>query len=119
MKPLLLLATLLLASCASDSPGPASPSAPTSGSTREDMERKLIGFQEKYDRFDYNGDGDLTPKEVSDGLATEQIEGITRADVPKIFAYYDTNRNGRISLREINAAYQAGPDAALRAQEGR
>lgn len=105
MRPHHLL-PLLLASCASTG----------SGSEREDMERKLIAFQEKYDRFDYNGDGYLVPGEVSSGLVSEQVEGISPADVPKIFVYYDTNRDGRISLQEINTAYAAGPEPALRAQ---
>lgn len=107
MKPH-LLAPLLLASCAASGPGP--------GSEKEDMERKLIAFQEKYDRFDYDGSGYLTPPEVSSGLVSEQVEGIGPEDVPRIFVYYDTNRDGRISLKEINTAQAAGAEAALRAQ---
>jgi Ca2+-binding EF-hand superfamily protein len=113
MKSLLLLLPVTLASCASsDSAGGGS------NREREDMERKLIGFQEKYDRFDDNGDGYLTRSEVTAGIINEQIDGVTADDVPKIFAFYDTNGDGRISLAEINAGYAAGPDAALRAQRG-
>jgi hypothetical protein len=114
----LLLFPLLLASCASPS-GSASSDSPSGGSSREreDMERKLVGFQEKYDRFDENGDGYLSRSEVENGLINEDIEGIGSEEVPIIFAYYDTNRDGRISLAEINAGYEAGPDAALRARK--
>ena len=110
MKRLLIL-PFLLSACAAPS-GTSS----NSGNEREDMERKLIAFQEKFDRFDDNGDGFLTRSEVSAGLINEQVEGITTAEVPKIFAFYDTNRDNRISLRETNAGYESGPDAALRAQ---
>lgn len=80
------------------------------------MERKLIAFQEKFDRFDDNGDGFLTRSEVSAGLINEQVEGVTTGEIPKIFTYYDTNGDNRISLKEVNKGYEAGPDAALRAQ---
>jgi hypothetical protein len=121
----LLLFPLLLASCATPS-GPST--GPSTGATpdhtshtdaeRLAMQHKLIGFQEKYDRFDHDGDGYLTPNEISEGLTFEKVEGITPAEVPKIMAYYDTNRDGRISLSEINAGYEAGPESALRAHHG-
>ena len=111
MKYTPLFGLALLASCASTE-------STSSGSEREDMERKLIGFQEKYDRFDYNGDGYLTPTEVTNGIKNEGIEGVSTEDVSTIFDYYDTNKDGRISLAEINAAQERGPDAALRARDG-
>lgn len=80
------------------------------------MERKLIGFQQKFDRFDDNGDGYISRPELTAGITIENVDGITTSQVPKIFALYDRNGDNRISLPEVNAAAEAGPDAALRIQ---
>lgn len=123
MKHLLLLGPLLLASCAAPSGSPSgsssNPSSPGSDSERDEMGRKLITFQQSYDRFDDNGDGYLSRSEVANGLANDRVEGTTPDSVALIFAFYDTNKDGRISLAEINAGYEAGPDAALRLKAAR
>lgn len=104
-----LLPTLLLASCGTPS-GPAGPSS----SAQEEMAAKLITFQQRFDRYDDNGDGFLSRREVAAGLANDWGEELTPDSIPLIFAFYDTNRDNRISLAEINAGYEAGPEAALR-----
>ena len=83
------------------------------------MARKLITFQQRYDRLDNNGDGFLSRSEVAAGIANEKFEGATKDTVPLIFAFYDTNKDGLISLDEVNAGYDAGPEAALRLKAAR
>lgn len=61
------------------------------------VKRKMIGLLEKFDRWDYNGDGQLSQSELKDA---EDLSGISS---PEIIKFYDTSGNGRISLREAQA----------------
>ena len=101
MKPLRFLAFLLVASCAS-TPAPDSP---------QETERKMIGFLEKFDRFDYDGDGYLTRQEILEGVRDNQLDPLEPASFERAFAFYDTNKDGRISLAEANAGLRRGPEA--------
>ncbi|MFU8892774.1 MAG: hypothetical protein ACNA8L_04010 [Luteolibacter sp.] len=85
------LAALAVISC-------ASPSTDRIPETR--IERQMIGLLEKFDRWDYNGDGRLTLDELGEA---SQASGIPAQD---ILAFYDTNQDGGISLAEAQAAYQ-------------
>lgn len=60
----------------------------------------MIGLLEKFDRWDYNGDGRLTLGELGEASS---ISGIPPQD---ILAFYDTNKDGAITLIEAQAAYQ-------------
>jgi hypothetical protein len=79
--------------CASCSPG-LGPVVP-----KTKVERQMIGLLEKFDRWDYNGDGKLTASEL--GEATK-LSGVPAADIIK---FYDTNGDGGITLREAQAGY--------------
>ncbi len=61
------------------------------------VKRKMIGFLEKFDRWDINGDGQLSQSELKDA---ERISGISSSELIK---FYDTNGNGTISLVEAQA----------------
>ena len=80
---LALTALLAITACA-PSPGP--------------VKRKMIGLLEKFDRWDLNGDGQLSQSELKDA---EQIGGISSSEIIK---FYDTSGNGSISLVEAQAA---------------
>ncbi|QTN33531.1 hypothetical protein HZ994_14820 [Akkermansiaceae bacterium] len=80
-KPFCLL-VFTLAACA-PSPGP--------------VKRQMIGLLEKFDRWDYNGDGHLTASELTDA---ERLSGIPVGDV---IAFYDTDKDARISFEEAQA----------------
>ena len=112
---LLLPLPLLLVSCA----GPPNDNMADTDSERDVMARKLITFQQSFDRLDDNGDGYLTRSEVATGMANEKYEGVTNDSVPLIFAFYDTNKDNLISLDEVNAGFDAGPEAALRLKAAR
>lgn len=63
-------------------------------------EKRMFAFLEKFDRFDYNGDGKLTKKEVRQGLRESDVKGITQKDIDDGYAEFDANKDGAISLRE-------------------
>lgn len=74
---------------------------------QSERERKVIALLEKFDRFDDNGNGQLTRSEIVNGIRFEGITDVNHAEIDELFATYDTNRNGSISLHEANAALAA------------
>ena len=70
----------------------------------------MVGLLEKFDRFDYNGDGYLTRKEIQQGIEETGVEGISDEEINRAFAFYDQNGDGRISLAEANAGLVRGPE---------
>lgn len=72
-------------------------------------QRKMYGLLEKFDRYDDNGDGYLTRKELVDGVQSAGTMTLTDEDLERAFKGYDTNRDGRISFREAQRGAAAGP----------
>jgi Ca2+-binding EF-hand superfamily protein len=68
------------------------------------QERRLFGLLEKFDRFDYNGDGSLTQKEVRLGVKESGVKGVNEANIQHAFERCDDNKNGKISFAEAQAA---------------
>lgn len=58
----------------------------------------MVGLTEKFDRWDENGNGQLSSSELQQA---EQISGVPAA---KIIDFYDANGDGMISLRESQHA---------------
>lgn len=96
MKPYAALPIIALAACAPQ-PGP--------------VKRQMIGLLEKFDRWDYNGDGQLSLSELKEA---EELSGLPAAD---ILAFYDTGRNGRISLAEAEAGMSRLEEAKVTVKE--
>lgn len=74
------------------------------------VERQMIGLLEKFDRWDYNGDGylsaaELKPAEVKSGYSPQKILG-----------FYDTNHDGKISLKEAQAGMKRPEEAERKAK---
>ena len=71
------------------------------------MQRQMVGLLEKFDRWDYNGDGLLSKKEISDGIQSfrgkPQQVNYTAAEVMEL---YDTNTDAKISLAEAQDGYR-------------
>ena len=91
-------ATFLLAACASG-PGSAIP--------ENNSEKQMLGLMEKFDRWDYNGNGLLSSKEINDGLNT--LKGTSRAvkfTAKEVVEFYDRNGDKAVSLREAQAGYR-------------
>ena len=104
MKSLLLLPlTILLVSCG----GGVAPGGDEGDNLQTEQERKVIALLEKFDRFDMDGNGQLTRSEIVEGIKFEGVSGVNPAEIDELFAKYDTNRNGAISLHEANAALAA------------
>jgi len=95
-----LLSTLAACAVAACSPGPGS-AVPETRS-----EKQMLGLIEKFDRWDYNGDGQLSVREIDAGIAT--IKDSSRAvdyKAAEVVKYYDQNGDGTVSLREAQAGY--------------
>ncbi|MEO5712660.1 MAG: EF-hand domain-containing protein [Luteolibacter sp.] len=93
----LLGLSLVIASVGcSSGPGPVVPKTRT--------ERQMIGLLQKFDRWDEDGDGYLTASE----LKPVKKLGHKPAEV---IAFYDTNKDGKISLREAQAGYARSDEA--------
>lgn len=63
----------------------------------EVTKRKMISLLQKFDLYDYNGDGHLDESELRE---SEKRSGIPAAE---IIEFYDTGKDGRISLAEATA----------------
>jgi hypothetical protein len=87
----------LLFGCA---PAPTRPS---------DRQLQMIGLVQKFDRFDHNGDGYLTRKELEDGLRAEGSLSLTPAELNRVMAAYDINHDKRISRHEAQLGADRGP----------
>lgn len=92
MKYLLALIPLLI-SCVSDNPH-----------SQAAHGRKVMGLQEKFDRFDYNADGELTRAEIEQGIRESGTVGITEEELDLAMKEYDVNDNGAISRWETERA---------------
>jgi Ca2+-binding EF-hand superfamily protein len=66
--------------------------------------RKLMGLQEKFDRFDYNADGKLTRQEIEQGIRETGVTGVTKEEIDATLKHYDVNKDGAISRWEIQRA---------------
>jgi Ca2+-binding EF-hand superfamily protein len=98
MKSHIFLAAALCCSC---NPG-MSPAVPK---TR--MQRQMVGLMEKFDRWDYNGDGELSKKEISQGI--NSLKGKPQQvnyTATEVLEFYDTNKNGSVSLAEAQDGYR-------------
>lgn len=86
----LALPTLLLASCAFED----------SDHGEAAHGRKMMGLLEKFDRFDYNGNGSLTRKEIDLGIREAAAVQLEPAEVDAMMKHYDVNKDGKITRWE-------------------
>lgn len=72
----------------------------------------MIGLLQKFDRWDDDGNGQLDRQELTEGLAGSGHS----ADA--VMEFYDTNCDGKISLKEAQNAYSRAPkaDASIKAR---
>ncbi len=61
---------------------------------------KMMALLEKFDRFDYNGDGLLTRKEIEQGVRESDVSGVDKKELDSAMKHYDVNRDGFISRWE-------------------
>jgi Ca2+-binding EF-hand superfamily protein len=86
-------------SCSPQPLGPVVPSKP--------IERKMIGFLEKFDRWDEDGNGELDLKEIEIGKKSVKREpNEKRYTAAQVVEFYDTDRSGTVSLSEAQAGYR-------------
>lgn len=99
MKFLKLLVFLGCVSCA-NGPAPITPGSK--------VERQMVGLLEKFDRWDEDGNGKLSAREL------KQAEQLSGRPAARILDFYDTNRDGGISLREAQSGLSRIEEAELR-----
>lgn len=68
----------------------------------------MIGVLQKFDRWDDDGNGQLDRMELADGLAG------SGHSPDAVMEFYDSNRDGLISLKEAQKAYDRAPEADAR-----
>ncbi len=108
MKLLIVPCLVVLASCASG-PGPVIPENKT--------ERQMLGLLEKFDRWDYDGNGELTAKEIDLGLKRLNETPMKVSYTGKqVVDFYDTDRNGSVTLREAQAGYRRSDEVGKEIQ---
>jgi Ca2+-binding EF-hand superfamily protein len=93
MKLTLVLSALAVVSCVH--PDPHTPEA---------HHRKRMALLEKFDRFDYNGNGKLTKAEIAQGVRESDVKGVDRAELDSAMKFYDVNKDGSISRWEAGHA---------------
>jgi Ca2+-binding EF-hand superfamily protein len=100
MKYAPLLFVSLVASCAHPDPHSA-----------EAHGRKQMALLEKFDRFDYNGNGRLTRAEIEQGIRESDVRGVDGAELDAAMKLYDVNRDGSISRWEAGRVLGKTPSA--------
>ena len=71
------------------------------------QQRQMVGLLEKFDRWDYNGDGQLSKKEISQGI--QSLKGKPQQvnySAAEVIEFYDTGKNGTVSLAEAQDGYR-------------
>lgn len=79
MKCITLFTLCALVACA-PSPGP--------------IKRQMVGLLEKFDRWDFNGDGFLSESEL------KEAEKLSSFTAKEIVEFYDVGGDGKVSLKE-------------------
>ena len=69
----------------------------------------MYGLVQKFDRFDENGDGYLTSKELARGAAQSGLH-LTPVQLDQVMKGYDKNGDKRISQHEAQRGADHGPD---------
>jgi Ca2+-binding EF-hand superfamily protein len=67
----------------------------------------LRGLKVEFKKLDKNGDGFIDPVEFKFGLKAYGIE-VTEDELKALMKYFDTNRDGKISLNEMIHAMRSG-----------
>ena len=62
--------------------------------------RKMMSLLEKFDRFDYNGNGSLTRKEIEQGIVEAGVTKVEPAELDSMMKHYDVNKDGKITRWE-------------------
>jgi len=63
-----------------------------------------MALLEKFDRFDYNGNGKLTRREIEQGVRESDVQGVDSQELDAAMKFYDVNKDGSISRWEAEHA---------------
>jgi EF-hand domain pair len=73
------------------------------------IHRKMFALVDNFDHFDKNGDGYLTRAELEKGVNSMGPKRLTKNQFDRVMLVYDTNEDGKISLKEAQVAAANGP----------
>jgi len=76
------------------------------------VERQMLGLLGNFDLWDFNGDGQLDLRELDRGISKT-----TNYRASEVMDFYDTNRDGGISLKEAQDGYRRADEAQQRADD--
>lgn len=77
------------------------------------IKRQMVGLLEKFDRWDFNGDGFLGESELKDA------EKLSTFSAKEIVDFYDMDGDGKISLKEAQDGMKRLPEAQeIAAEQG-
>lgn len=62
--------------------------------------RKMMSLLEKFDRFDYNGNGSLTRKEIEQGVVEAGVTAVDPMELDAMMKHYDVYKDGKITRWE-------------------
>ena len=93
-----ILPLLLLMAACTPTPSPHSEAA---------HNRKVMALQEKFDRFDYDGNGRMSRAEIEQGIRESGVKGVTKEEIDAVMKHYDVNDDGEISRWETERAIQS------------
>lgn len=60
----------------------------------------MMSLLEKFDRFDYDGNGSLTRKEIEQGIAEAGVAKVEKSELDAMMKHYDANKDGKITRWE-------------------
>lgn len=69
------------------------------------IKRQMVGLLEKFDRWDFNGDGFLSQSEL------KEAEKLSAFTAKEIVEFYDVGGDGKISLKEAQDGMKRLPEA--------
>ncbi len=75
--------------------------------------RKMLQAQQDFPKHDTDGDGRLSHSEVKQALIRSGSADTSDQKVSKVIAFYDFNKDGKISLRETQSGAVSGPDELI------
>ena len=83
---------------------------PLADQLRETLFKEAVGVRSLFNSWDANGDSVLDPAEFASGMAALGVSG---AQASELFAQFDSDSAGTITLPKFNALLRSGNDVQL------
>lgn len=84
-------------------------SCATNSNNAPPIHRKMLLLVENFDRYDENGDGFLSRRELEKAVDAMGSDRLTKEQYDRAMRVYDTNGDNKVSRAEATAAASNGP----------